>query len=88
MRVSDIISLLKEYLFLGIVAIIFLSILFFIGYKVIYRRMMKGKRIISKKKILLYGITICYAVVVLGAVFLNRSALYGEANLHLFSSYK
>ena len=69
MRVSDIISLLKEYLFLGIVAIIFLSILFFIGYKVIYRRMMKGKRIISKKKILLYGITICYAVVVLGAVF-------------------
>lgn len=88
MRVSDIISLLKEYMVLGIAAIIFLGILFLIGYKVIYQKMLKGKRTIKKRKMLLYSITICYAVIVLGAVFLNRGGIYGVANLHLFSSYK
>ena len=88
MRVSDIVSLFKEYMVLGIVAIIFLGILFWIGYKAIYQKMLHGKRTIQKRKMLLYSITICYAVIVLGAVFLNRGGIYGVANLHLFSSYK
>lgn len=70
MRVSDIISLLKEYLILGVVAIIFLGIIFFIGYKVIYKKRLKGNKTIAKKKILLYGVTIVYAVIVIrGSIF-------------------
>lgn len=88
MRISDIFSLLKEYIILGILALIFCGILFFIGYKLIYKKILKGEKTINKNKLILYGITICYAVIVLGAVFLSRSNNYGNINLHLFSSYK
>lgn len=88
MRISDILSLLKEYIVLGIIALIILGVLFFMGYKVIYKKIMKGKKNISKRKLALYSISICYIIIVLGAVFLNRTSLYGDMNLHLFSSYK
>lgn len=88
MRMSDIIERLKGYLVLGIVATIFVGIIFFVAYKIIYQKIMKGNKKIEKKKILLYGITIFYATIVLGAVFLNRARIFGVANLHLFSSYR
>lgn len=88
MRISDIVSLLKEYIVLGIIALIFCTILFFVGYKLIYKKIMKGTKTINKNKLILYGISICYAVIVLGAVFLSRGDNYGNINLHLFSSYK
>ncbi len=88
MRIGDIVSLLKEYAVLGLVAVVLCGVLFLVGYKVVYQKMMKGTKTISKKKMLLYGVTIIYAIVVLGAVFLNRSNLYGSANFQLFSSYK
>lgn len=87
MRIRDIITFLKDYIVLGVVLLIFISIIFCIGYKLIYQKLMKGKRKISKKKILLYSISICYFAVVFGAVFLNRVAVYKEVNLHLLSSY-
>lgn len=49
---------------------------------------MKGTKTLNKRKMFLYAISICYATIVLGAVFLNRNGLYGVSNLHLFSSYK
>ena len=81
MRVSEIIELLKEYIILGIIAIT----LFIVGYKVIYKKLMKGTKTITKTKLVLYGISICYIVVVIGATFLNRGVNYGTINLHLFS---
>ncbi len=84
MRIIDIIELLKEYIVLGIMAIA----LFIVGYKVIYQKLMKGTKTISKPKFILYGISICYIVVVIGATFLNRGLNYGIVNLHLFSSYR
>ena len=84
MRISEIIELLKEYVLLGVVAIA----LFIVGYKIIYQKLMKGTKTISKPKLVLYGISICYILVVKGATFLNRGAGYGTINLHLFSSYK
>lgn len=87
MRITDILSYLKEYIMLGIILIIFLGVTFFIGYKIIYKKLMKGTKTISKGKLLLYGISIVYIVILLGAVFLNRGSLYGNANLHIFSSY-
>ena len=88
MRISDILSLLKEYIILGIIALIFILVIFFLGYKLIYKKILKGEKNINKRKMILYGISIMYISIVLGAVFLNRSNLYGYANLHLFSSYK
>lgn len=89
MRISEIVGLLKKYIVLGIVAIIFLGLLFFIGYKIIYQKILKGKKTISKKNMLLYGISICYAIIVFGAVFLSRGgSYYGIANFHLFNSYR
>ena len=87
MRIRDIILLLKNYIFLGIVLLIILGILFLIGYKVIYQKLMNGNKKIQKKKLLLYSISVCYFAVVFGAVFLSRGNVYKEVNLHLFSSY-
>lgn len=87
MRIREIISFLKDYIVLGVVLLLFVSVLFYIGYKLIYQKLMKGKKKIPKKKLLLYGISICYFAVVFGAVFLNRVAVYKEVNLHLLSSY-
>lgn len=89
MQMSNILNLLKSYLILGITVILFAGILFFIGYCLIYRKIMKGSRTVGKWRLVLYGITICYITVVIGAVFLSRGAgIYGNTNFHLFSSYK
>lgn len=84
MRIRDIIGLLKEYIILGLIT----GVIFFIGYFIIYKKIMKGKKTFSKRKLLLYGVSICYMAIVFGAVFLSRGGMYGVANLHLFSSYK
>ena len=88
MRMRDILSFLKEYIILGIVVLIIIGLLFFIGYKIVYKKMLKGKKNIEVKKLLLYGLSIGYIIVVLGATFMNRGQVYGVINLHLFSSYK
>lgn len=84
MNIGEIIELLKEYLFLGIIAIV----MFAIGYTIIYKKIMKGTKTISKSKFVLYGISIAYIIVVIGATFLSRGNGYGTINLHLFSSYR
>ena len=84
MRNFEIVSLLKEYIILGIMILI----LFFVGYKIIYKKIMKGKKTIKRGKLILYGVSICYVAVVFGAVFLNRGNIYKAANLHIFSSYR
>jgi len=87
MRIVDIIHLLKEYILLGGIVLLLAGTAFFIGYKVIYQKIMKGEKRITKRKMALYGITILYLAIVFGAVFLNRASIYNTPNLHLFSSY-
>ena len=84
MSLSNIFSYLKEFVLLGI----FIIILFLIGYFLIYKKIMKGTKTINKKKMILYGITIVYLIIVFGATFLTRGNAYKEINLHLFSSYR
>ena len=88
MRMRDILAFLKQYIILGIVALIIIGLLFFIGYKLVYKKLMKGKKNIEIKKLILYGISIGYIIVVLGATFMNRGQVYKTINLNLFSSYK
>lgn len=89
MRIIDIIQLLKEYILLGGVVLLIVGIAFFLGYKIVYQKIMKGEKRISKRKMLWYAITLVYFVIIFGAVFLSRShsGIYGMPNFHLFSSY-
>lgn len=89
MRITDIISMARVYLVLGLVVVLFFGIAFLIGYHVIYKRICKGTKKISIKKMLLYAIFTCYLVVVFGATMLSRGSVWqGSAQLHLFYSYR
>lgn len=88
MRLSSVMDLLTEYLVLGAAVVLMLGVLFFVGYKLVYQKMLKGEKRLAGKQIFLGAVTLGYACVVLGAVFLSRGRMYGAANLHLFSSWR
>ena len=83
MRISSVIQIAKQYLVVGSIA----SILFLIGYFVIYRRLLKGCRKLDLKQIILTTILIIYVGIVLGATLGIRSSGFEGINFHLFSSY-
>lgn len=89
MRISDILSLLKDYLSLALLVVILILLLFIFFYKIVYKKFMHGKKEIKFKKLVLPLIFTMYITVLLGATFLNRNYIYrGDINLNLFSSYK
>lgn len=90
MSMNDILWLLGNYIILAIKVMIPISIVFLIGYFIIYKKILKGTKNIKKTQILLYAVSICYIVVVIGATFLSRPPTdsYNDTmNLKLFSSY-
>lgn len=88
MRLSNIIDLLKDYLGLAAAVVLMLGILFFVGYKMVYQKVLKGERKLSGKRILLGAVSAGYMCILLGAVFLSRSRFYGASNLHLLASWR
>lgn len=91
MRISDIISMAESYLVTGIVFAVLLAVIFLFLYFVVYKRVLKGKRNLSKRKVCWGVIFICYMAVVLGATLLSRG--YGDFYLNrkivpLLYSYK
>ena len=88
MSISAIINIAKEYLLLGIIVVVLASIIFSIGYLVVYRRLLKGTKRLKVSKVALWSIFLIYIIVVLGATLGTRSSSYvGNINLNLFSSY-
>ena len=89
MRVSDIVNLGMEYLIGGIVAALFLGAVFAVGYFFIYKKLLKGNRKVSWAKLGLYGLFVCYLIVVLGATMFCRGNFWQSAPiLQLFYSYR
>lgn len=91
MKINQILELLRAYIILSFKIVIPIVIIFLIGYFLIYKKIFKGTKTIKKRQILLYLISICYVVIVIGATFLSRepSETYNDKmNLNLFSSYK
>lgn len=89
MRISDIIQLSKEYLLLGIIVVLFTTTIFLAGYFFVYKKLLKGTKTLSKKKLLLSAVFLCYLVVVLGATMMSRGSWYGGGTVTpLFSSYR
>lgn len=90
MKTSQILVLLRAYIRLGIKILIPIAIIFFIGYFLIYKKILNGTKSIKKRRVFLYAMSICYVVIVIGATFLSRdqSETYNDTmNLKLFSSY-
>ena len=90
MKTSQILVLLRAYITLSIKILVPISIIFLIGYFIIYKKILKGTKTIKKRQFLLYAISLCYIVIVIGATFLSRtpSETYNDKmNLNLFSSY-
>lgn len=84
----DIIIMAKDYLQIGMVVALFLLLTIFLGYYLIYKKIMKGKKDISFRKLAVATILLCYLVVVIGATLGSRTGSYqGNIHLHPFSAY-
>ena len=89
MRISDIVSIGKEYAVLGIGCTIFIMAVFLLGYVIIYRKQLKGTKKVKPVTLIAWGIFFVYVIVVLGATLGIRAGGMGTGiNMHLFSSYK
>lgn len=89
MSLQEIIGIIKGNFTLALAAVIVLGIVFFLGYVIIYRKLLSGKKRISKKQLLLTSLFIGYFIMVMGVTFLNRGSTYsGGVNLAFFSSYQ
>ncbi|MGL4336071.1 MAG: VanZ family protein, partial [Turicibacter sp.] len=89
MRLSDIIRMGREYFVLGIIFVMILLFIFLIGYVVGYKKIFKGQKQLSKKKIMGVSILCCYLFVVFGATLGTRGNFYtGVVSFYPFRSYK
>jgi len=88
MRLSGIVNLIKEYLPLGILVSVVLVLLFLFGWFILYRKILKGTKILNKKKLVLSLIFLGYLFIIAVAVFFNRYSGFKSMNLHLFASYR
>jgi len=85
MRISDLISLGSRYLILGGMIAVFVTLAILI----IHRLLFKGKKKISKTRVLWWGLFVCYITVVLGATLMERGTFWQNAKIMpLFYSYK
>lgn len=88
MRISDIINWGVQYLKLGVILALFVAVLFAVGYFLIYRKLLKGTKRLRIGQLLLWGVMLCYAMVVFGATLGNRGGWFGQSiELLPFSSY-
>ena len=44
MRLQEIIGIVREYFFLALIAVIALGIIFFLGYFIVYKKVLKGRK--------------------------------------------
>ncbi|GIN72636.1 hypothetical protein J14TS2_31110 [Bacillus sp. J14TS2] len=89
MRLQEIIEIIKGNFTLAFTTVIVLGIVFFLGYVIIYRKLLGGKKRLSRKQLLFTSLFIGYFIMVMGVTFLNRGSTYsGGVNLAFFSSYQ
>ena len=72
MRGIDLINLASGYLIMGVIVGIFIVLCIFAGYFIVYRKLLKGQRVIDWKVFLWWGVFLCYLSVVFGATLLGR----------------
>ena len=88
MRLLDIVSMGMDYIIMGIVALLFVGVIFSLWYFLWFKKKRAGEKL-DKRKILFWGLFIIYAVMVLGATMLSRGNYFGNNKIYpLFYSYK
>lgn len=89
MRMKDILSIIQDNFYLAFMLIVILAVFLGLGYFVVYKKLLKGSKSLSKRKVMIWFCLIGYIIMVIGVTFINRGArIYGDTNLHLFSSYR
>ena len=92
MRISDIMRLGKSAIIFATIVVAFLAIIWLLGYKMIYKKILHGKKQISIGRIGLVCVLAVYIVVVLYVTLLRGGIGFGgfeyRANFKPFSSYK
>lgn len=89
MRISDIISMGKEYLLLGMSCAVSAALIFSIGYFLIYKKIFHGKNKISIHKIVWCVFFLCYLAILFGATLLSRGSGWSNGRIMpLFYSYR
>jgi len=88
--IMQIVHLALQYLNLGIATVIVSAVVFIIVYYIIYRKIMKGTKIITRGKLICSAILLCYMIVVFSATLFNRGDFLNSTiiRMHLFSSYR
>ncbi|WP_017414309.1 VanZ family protein [Clostridium tunisiense] len=88
MRISQVMTLARQYMVLGIIGAFITISLFLIGYFLVYKKLMKGNKKLKASKLGLWSVFFIYIIIVLGATIGDRFPGFANVNLHLFSSYK
>ena len=92
MRISDIMRLGKSAIIFATIVVAFLAIIWLLGYKMIYKKILHGKKQISIGRIGLVCVLAVYIVVVLYVTLLRGGIGFVgfeyRANFKPFSSYK
>ncbi len=89
MRIQDILRTIQDNFYLAFILIALLAMFLGIGYLVIYKKLLKGEKTLSKGKTFIWFLLIGYIIMVIGVTFLNRrSGLFGDTNLHFLSSHR
>ncbi len=78
MRISDLISMGRDWLLSALILGIICGSAFLIGYRLIYKKLCKGTKTLTLPHFLLYAMFFCYIVVVLGVTLLDRHAYQTE----------
>lgn len=76
MRIADLISMGIDWLVYGIFLAIICMGVFFIGYRLIYKKIYKGNKTLTIWNFILYALFVCYIIVILGVTLLNRYGYY------------
>ncbi|MCM2676891.1 VanZ family protein [Alkalicoccobacillus plakortidis] len=89
MTADFIFSTLKDYFLLALLALIALSILFFILYYVVYRKLLGRDKRLSKKQMLVSSMFVGYVIMVIGVTIIDRGAHFNsQTDFSLFNSYR
>lgn len=89
MRIHELIGIIEDYFYLGLAGVVGLAILWTIGYFLIYRKILGGKRKPDTRKTILGFALIGYIIMVMGVTLLRRGDHFkGSVNIHFLSSYR
>jgi len=89
MRIRDVVNIFGEYFVFGLLGLILFMLVGVFFYFIVYKKILKGKKNISKNKMIFGSLFIVYFVMVLGITFLNRGVFFQRSiNIHFLSSYK